>query len=269
MNGSSSMGAKRAWFQGVLLALLAVISACAFAPPELVSAEPPEQPGGVRAEACQKALARMEAAVLQQGTQPAYPHTLAGFPYLAITRFWASYAGDLPGEAGRETWLEQLQALGKQVRESAWSTLNPSPDRELRAFLERCLARQLELDRQQPAFWDNLRRAARVPDNYGRLSRLLGLYPLTRVFVLQGYRRWSAAWPPLEAPLPWHPATWVLYEPVADPVEAARPSARSAAALRNGRGGVAGALSATLSGCYRQRVRSNRTGCRQSGRCTD
>jgi hypothetical protein len=124
------------------------------------------------------------------------------YPYLRVNRFVASFRNEVDDPAAFEAWTDRMQSLDQEARQyeianlpdSAVAMLDPVNGRAgLNQTVAACgdLLRQADFseneDRQQ------LRSQVSVPDDYIVLRRILGLYPLTRLFVSQGVSRWHAA----------------------------------------------------------------------------
>lgn len=141
---------------------------------------------------------------------------LPSYPFLRSNRLLASFADDFGLQLAREderaaaervqalfagdafrAWLEQLRRLDARVRrfeierlpEGALPLYHHADRQALVTDVERCgqvLIRQLG-----PADVPALLREARVPDEYQRLLRALGAYPLTGMGVASSIRNWE------------------------------------------------------------------------------
>src|SRR4029077_16137747 len=69
-----------------------------------------EAPAGERAQ-CVEVFRRVDAAVSRAGVADGMAARVAGFPYLRVNRFLASYAGQVTGGAFAD-WMGRLVALG-------------------------------------------------------------------------------------------------------------------------------------------------------------
>ena len=129
--------------------------------------------------------------VAAAGVRDAQTRRLPGFPHLRVDRFWASYADEVEGEALRY-WLRRLQQMGVEGTLVELSRLDRGalpPERtrdELAAEVRHCAARLVERDLGRPGALERLREAAPVEDDYSTLARVLGLYPVTSIFMRRG-----------------------------------------------------------------------------------
>lgn len=203
--------------------LLSGLVACAGVP-----APPPDL------AACAERLAAIDTLVAEAGATDAEAARVHGFPTLRVDRFLASLAAEVP-EHAFATWYLRLAARDEAARAVELANLPAARAAALAAWLGEppartladCAARFRAADLADPARRAALRQAARVPDHYSGLSRTLGLYPLTRIGVAAGYRRWQAqnlpafAIPPENLPIA-GTAELVLPEGRPDPEAAAR-----------------------------------------------
>jgi hypothetical protein len=174
--------------QGVLLWAGLLLSACA-----TVTLPPASQAGSA---SCRRLFRNVDRVVAKAGVRDHGPYPITGFPYLRINRFYASFR-DQVGDAGRfSTWVRQLAALDQSARRFELSNLPPADAAHLGADvgprLESCRQLLLKSDLARLGQRQKLRRQARVPDGYATWERIVGLYPLTALFVSAGVRRWHA-----------------------------------------------------------------------------
>ncbi len=140
---------------------------------------------------CRRLFEELAERVDAAGVRDAETRRLAGFPHLRVDRFWASYAKDVEGETLRY-WLRRLQEMGVEGTLVELSRLDrgalpPGYTRdELAAEVKRCAGRLVERDLERVNALERIREAARVGDDYSTLARVLGLYPVTSVFMRRG-----------------------------------------------------------------------------------
>ena len=124
---------------------------------------------------------------------------IAGFPYLRANRLLAALSGEAASGPAFNDWLNRLQELSNTARAleianlpaNSWRNDFPDVDRATLAMRVRHCTEVLRAeDVRDPTQRDALREGARVEDEYQTLPRMLGLYPLSSVFVAQGVRRW-------------------------------------------------------------------------------
>lgn len=118
-------------------------------------------------------------------------HRPAGFPWLRSTRFLASFRFELDSEAQWEAWLGRLAETDRAARRAELANLLDAPPDgaqvESRIETQRdCAARLNEQVLDDSEVRDRLIERVAVPDDYISRHRWLGLYPLTRLFVLPG-----------------------------------------------------------------------------------
>jgi len=163
--------------------------------------------------ACAASFAALRAATAP--TRDAQYHRLDDFPGLRSDRVLAALGEHARSPAARRLWLQRLAAHDRAA--SAIERANLPPARRHRlpaeAQLEHCRQQQIERLSRDPAAFHQAVRAARVPADYRRWARVLGLYPLTKPF----YRRAIAAWQREAAAqrAPADHAGWLSYSPPA------------------------------------------------------
>src|SRR6185295_1884601 len=69
---------------------------------------------GERAE-CLEVLRRVDDAVARAGVADGMAARVAGFPYLRVSRFLASYAGEDLDDARFRDWMGRMVALGREA----------------------------------------------------------------------------------------------------------------------------------------------------------
>lgn len=172
--------APRRWISLLLLAL----GGCASVDPYSV---PPMAANLERDDAvgyCARLFADIDRRVDVLGVRDAESPRIAGFPYLRVDRFSASLASRTTSEANLQAWRTRLQQLDETARATELTNAALSID-----DMARC--RTLLTDADAAAVND-LRSAAKVPDNYSIALRTLGLYPLTRLPFSAGISTWQA-----------------------------------------------------------------------------
>lgn len=143
--------------------------------------------------ACRALFREVDLAVERAAVRDQGPVRIAGFPFLRLNRFLASFAGELATPEQFRAWLAHLAQLDAGARALEYRNLGwggraapavPGPG-ELRNCRD-LLSAHLLADRERRT---QLLRAARVPDDYVTGWRIAGLYPLTSQFVAMGVRR--------------------------------------------------------------------------------
>ena len=186
MRRGFGIGGRRA-LQGALLSAGLLLSGCATVAP------PVRQAGHA---SCRQLFRDVDRVVADAGVRDHGPYAVAGFPYLRIDRFYASFRDQVRDDGRFSDWVRQLAHLDKKARRFELRNL-PADDTArlgtgIGSRLDRCRQQLLHTDLARPGQRARLRRRARVPDGYATWQRVVGLYPLTALFVSAGVRRWHA-----------------------------------------------------------------------------
>jgi hypothetical protein len=134
----------------------------------------------------------MDAQVLDPGA-----FRVQGYPYLRVNRFLASFQEEAGDKAAFTTWVDRMQALDQEARRFEIANLPAAPGAAndlggLNTRVASCgnfLKSADFQDREQQAA---LPKKVKVPDEYLTLPRVLGLYPVTSLFVSHGVSNWHA-----------------------------------------------------------------------------
>jgi hypothetical protein len=133
----------------------------------------------------------LDKAVDKAGVQDASTFSVPGFPYLRTDRFLAGLRDRIDTEAQKELWLrwmrrhevvareKEIHNLPDSVLKDLASQLGETPDRntlteKVKFYSEASLVH----DRGWPDFYDALKTAQEVPDEYSMTLRTFGLYPI-------------------------------------------------------------------------------------------
>jgi len=182
-----------------VLALLALLLAgCAIIPVPTRSA----RVGGSDAlGSCADFFADLDQRAAQAHVLDPGAFRVEGYPYLRVNRFLASFRKEVGDQAAFAAWVDQMQALDQDARkyeianlpQAAGSIPGSANDKDgLYGKLASCgnLLKAADFEDSQPQ--EALRKRATVPDEYMSLPRVLGLYPLTSLFVSHGVSNWHA-----------------------------------------------------------------------------
>ncbi|MGR8948145.1 MAG: hypothetical protein ACU84Q_08880 [Gammaproteobacteria bacterium] len=119
---------------------------------------------------------------------------VAGFPYLRITRLYATLKSRLADEVSREAWISELGTLDEIAR--TIENRNMGSSSAVSNFsatqFNRCRKRLVADVLANPLTFERLLKAATVPDNYRWQHRLVGLYAFSRWPVYYGVKRLQA-----------------------------------------------------------------------------
>lgn len=158
------------------------------------------QPTTVSDIDCRQYFAEVDRAVLSASVQDEGPRPIPDFPYLRVDRFLASFAGEVGDQARFFAWVERLAALDHEARAFEIANLPERVQQRLAAIapgnigtieaVNICRSRLIHSELSLPANRDRLRAQAQVPDDYVSVWRIIGLYPLTALFVKAGISKW-------------------------------------------------------------------------------
>ena len=188
----------------VTVLVIGLLQGCAGLVPRQKAALPGRPPQA------EQLLTELDAAVAQAGVQDASSFKVPGFPYLRTNRFLAAMKERLVGDEQKTLWVEEMYRLDFEARKKeiqnlpneTLSVLNSKldgiPGREALMVRTSAAAMQLfEYDRIQPVFFETLRGAVAVPDEYSTSMRVFGLYPIAAVPITIGtqvaynkFRKW-------------------------------------------------------------------------------
>ena len=174
---------------------------------------------------CANFFASLDKRIEQAGVIDPGVFRVDKYPYLRTNRFLASFREELDNEAAFAAWMDRMQALDQDARkyeianlpDSAVAGIDAITDKAaLNSKVETCGDLLKKVDFQSIAQRERLKKSVSVSGDYIALRRILGLYPLTRVFVSSGVSRWHAEARSSYAPRP--PADWktIRYIPAID-----------------------------------------------------
>ena len=181
-------------FAAALVALL--MWGCARVPGPTVS---PRVGDGGKLGSCADLFAALDRRTSADGVVDAGAFGVARHPYLRVDRFLASFRPEVKNDEAFGTWVDWMQALDLEGRRYEIANLQDpdvvavSGDPDRRRLLDRitaCGDRMKLADLKNSRQREKLRASVAAPADYIPLRRVLGLYPLTRMFVLQGVARW-------------------------------------------------------------------------------
>ena len=146
---------------------------------------------------CMALLDNVDEVVAQAGVADAEAHRVAGYPYLRVDRFSASFRNTVSSGDAWTPWVARLRKLDQDARRAEISNLPAAVLATLdgggRALLwhriEQCAGLLMQHDQAAPARRAALSARARVPDAYATAQRIAGLYALTRVPFSWGIER--------------------------------------------------------------------------------
>jgi hypothetical protein len=197
---------KSALLRSALALTVAALAGCATL--DVYQAEPArshraEGPAS-QAGACVVLFEAIDRAVDANEVRDALASRIPGFPYLRVSRFLASFAGEPLSAAAFDAWVARLRRLDDEARSVELANLPraarealpgmlPEPFRaDVLAGTRECAKRLERADLSEDAGRGRLRAAATVPPDYETWKRVVGLYPLTRIVFARGVRKYEA-----------------------------------------------------------------------------
>ena len=149
---------------------------------------------------CATWFAALDAAIADAGVRDAEAHPIAGFPYLRVNRFLASFRTRAQSDdAAFTAWEARLQALdarsrGYEIQNLPTAAVAALGVADRTAAAERtgtCATVLAGRDAADPARRAILIERAQVPDDYADWKRTVGLYPLVRIPFFEFAKSWQ------------------------------------------------------------------------------
>ena len=149
--------------------------------------------------ACADFFAQLDLWTVKSEAVDAGVARIESYPYLRANRFIASFKEDLEADSAFLTWVERMQQLDYQARQSEIANLSDEAvayliDAGNREGLLQRVAHCGDLlkthDLSMADARQHLLSRVRVPDEYLSARRAIGLYPITRLFVSRGVQQW-------------------------------------------------------------------------------
>ncbi|MFT6915891.1 MAG: hypothetical protein ACJAWL_002201 [Motiliproteus sp.] len=179
---------------GLVVTMLMVQLGCSSLPQPLRPSERQAPDTAYPAADCPLILQRFAQRIQVSGNADPLGYPIAGYPYLRVDRFLASFSKQLDSPTRQQAWYQQLYRLGKKARQVELDNLSPAVTAGARQQLERCIEQRASRDLQADGVFAQLTTRARVPDLYSDWQQALGLFPLTRQIILRQIathqRRW-------------------------------------------------------------------------------
>lgn len=145
---------------------------------------------------CAELFVEFDELVRKQGVMDVQASRIEGFPYLRADRFLASFKSRLQQDEALHLWLERLRELDYEARLIELRNLDFDADhlagfsvsdkRALAGKLGHCGGLLINTDLKRKGQIQKLINNVEVKDNYNEFSRVLGFYPVSRLFVAKG-----------------------------------------------------------------------------------
>jgi hypothetical protein len=176
-----------------LILLLALLSGCAAVPvPTQSHRIGSDDPSG----RCAGFLDTLDRRVAEARVIDPGAFRVSGYPYLRVNRFLASFHDAVDDPAAFDAWLDHMQALDQEARKHEIANLpdtaSASDTETLFDQVVACgdLLRAADFETAEQR--QTLREHVMAPDEYILPRRILGIYPITRLFIAMGVSRWHA-----------------------------------------------------------------------------
>ena len=143
---------------------------------------------------CRALFSTVDHLVVENGVADREAHVLDHFPFLRVSRFYASFKTSLNNETRYKAWINQLASLDQEARHIELNNLPPDDKARLGEDIESRLdhCRETLMHSEGKMFRKEIIGQARVPNDYHAWYRILGLYPITSLFVSSGVKRLHA-----------------------------------------------------------------------------
>ncbi len=178
--------------------LLIILTGCAYTPRPTLS---PYLGQGTPAGQCADFFAALDQAVKQAGMRDPGEFRLKNHPYLRANRFLASFATEIDDGAAFDDWVNRLQLLDQKARFFEIANLPPqnlsnlhleTGETDIRQKINQCGDLLKTIDFKDPDQRRNFMADVTVFDDYILLRRILGLYPVSSMFVSSGIYRYQS-----------------------------------------------------------------------------
>ncbi len=178
------------WRGSLAVSLVITLSGCASL------RELPQEPVSSVDYTCIRFFDTVDRVIEQAGTRDSQAARMAGFPFLRVNRFLASFRDELTDADKFNFWIDQLQVQDMEARRieirNTPVDLFSNGDAEfldsgeLLNRIRECGLRLRVSATDHRRQVDQLLQRTVVPDAYSNLKRFFGIYPLTRFLVKYG-----------------------------------------------------------------------------------
>ncbi|MGB5745613.1 MAG: hypothetical protein WBM69_01445 [Desulfobacterales bacterium] len=182
----------------IFLVLFIILTGCAYTPQPVRS---PYLGHDTPAGQCADFFAALDQAVKQAGVQDPGEFRLKNHPYLRTNRFLASFATEIDTETAFDDWVRRLQHLDQKARFFEIANLPPKNlsnlhleigETDIRQKVIQCGDFLKALDFKDADQRRKFKAEVKAFDDYILLRRILGIYPITSMFVASGIYRYQS-----------------------------------------------------------------------------
>jgi len=145
----------------------------------------PNKPLATLSSQCQKLFSQQEATLQKSHRYNRINKHLN----LRINRFWSSFREELDSEQKKYFWLKKLQDMATPANHFLNTVTSQRPSAII--ALEKCKQQLTEHYLSNKILFKQLTEHTRVKDHYNFVSRVLGLYPLTKFPILNAIKKWQ------------------------------------------------------------------------------
>ncbi|MDA3970311.1 MAG: hypothetical protein PF442_03070 [Desulfobulbaceae bacterium] len=181
---------KRVFLDGGCLFIVALLLSFFTAGCATISPVPPKISGE-----CQALWHSMEDVITREKVRDSYAPLLDGYDYLRADRFLLALGQLAHSSREEHALIEQMRVLDLQRRyleleflsDSALADLIPdgtiADEGVFKRHVASCSAELLQADRRDPDYFHKVMKAVNTDQDYSTLYRILGLYPVTQLYV--------------------------------------------------------------------------------------
>jgi len=182
----------------IFLVLFIILSGCAYTPQPVRS---PYLGHDTSAGRCADFFADLDQAVKQAGVRDPEEFRLENHPYLRANRFLASFSKEIADGASFDDWVKRLQRLDQNARFFEIANLPPknlsnlhleTGETDIRKKVIQCGDFLKAMDFEDADQRQKFKADVKAFDDYILLRRILGLYPITSMFVASGIYRYQS-----------------------------------------------------------------------------
>ncbi len=181
----------------IFLVLLMILTGCAYTPRTVRS---PYLGQDTPAGQCADFFAALDETLRHAGIRDPGEFRLKNHPYLRTDRFLASFAAEIDDETVFDDWVKRLQRLDQKARDFEIANLPPenlsnlhfkTGATDIRKKIRQCGDILKAIDFEDADQRRKFKAEVKPFDDYLLSRRILGLYPITSMFVTSGIYRYQ------------------------------------------------------------------------------